>query len=125
MIRRVPTSVLVVDDDATFRVIVAWLLRGAGLRLVGEAGSASEAVAAAEQLRPDAVLVDIELPDESGIVLAERLTRLPWQPRVVLISSNPDAAMLDDVQASGAIDFIAKEDLPEVPLYRMLAGDWP
>jgi DNA-binding NarL/FixJ family response regulator len=121
----VPASVLVVDDDAMFRVTVAWLLRGAGLRVVGEAASAGAAIAAARDLQPDAVLVDVELPDESGIVLAGKLARLPWQPRVVLISSNRDAAMPDDVQGSGALGFIAKEDLPEAPLYRVLAGDWP
>ena len=125
MTRLVPTSVLVVDDDATFRVTVAWLLRGAGLYVVGEAGTAAEAIAAAEELRPDALLVDVELPDESGVVLASRLTRLPWRPRVVLISASRDAVMLDDVRASGADGFIAKEDLPEAPLQRVLAGDWP
>src|SRR3954452_786285 len=96
----VPASVVIVDDDATFRVTVAWLLRAVGLRVVGEASSAAEAMAAAQQLRPDALLVDVELPDENGIVLARRLTSLPWQPRVLLISADPDAVMLEDVEAS-------------------------
>src|SRR3954452_25085085 len=83
----VRASVLVVDDDATFRVTAAWLLRAAGLCVVGEAGTAAEGLGGAVDLRPDAILLDIGLPDEDGLVLAARLSRLPSHPRVLLTSS--------------------------------------
>jgi DNA-binding NarL/FixJ family response regulator len=120
----VRASVLVVDDDASFRVTSASLLRAAGLRVVGAAGTAAEALGAALDLRPDAILLDIELPDEDGLVLATRLSRLPWHPRVVLISSDPDAALPEDVRAAGAHGFVPKHELPDAPLRRLLTGEW-
>jgi DNA-binding NarL/FixJ family response regulator len=119
----VRASVLVVDDDPAFRVTAAWLLRAAGLCVVGEAGSAAEALGAALDLRPDAILLDIELPDEDGLVLAARLTALPWHPRVLLISSDPDAALPEDVGATGASGFVPKHELPDAPLRRLLLDE--
>jgi DNA-binding NarL/FixJ family response regulator len=119
----VPASVLVVDDDATFRVTAARLLRAAGLRVVGEAGTATEAFSAVLDLRPDAILVDIQLPDEDGLVLAARLSRLPWRPRVLLISSDPDAALPEDVDATGARGFVPKHELPDAPLRSLLIDE--
>jgi DNA-binding NarL/FixJ family response regulator len=113
-----------VDDDATFRVTAAWLLRAAGLRVVGEAGTATEALGAALDLRPEGILLDIELPDEDGLVLAASLSRLPWRPRVLLISSDPDAALPEDVAATGARGFVPKHELPDAPLRRLLTGEW-
>ncbi len=63
-------SVLVVDDDVTFREIVARMLTLAGYRVIGEAGTVAEALARAGELRPDAALVDIGLPDGDGFALA-------------------------------------------------------
>jgi DNA-binding NarL/FixJ family response regulator len=124
MVARGPASVLVVDDDATFRVTAAWLLRAAGLCVAGEAGSAAEAVSAALRLRPDAILLDVELPDADGLVVAARLSRLPWHPRVLLISSDPDAALPEDVDAAGARGFVPKSELPDAPLRDLLTDEW-
>jgi DNA-binding NarL/FixJ family response regulator len=117
-------SVLVVDDDAAFRVISARLLAAAGLSVVGAVGTAAEALGAALDLRPEAILLDIELPDEDGFVLAARLSRLPWRPRVLLISSDPDAALPEDVDATGARGFVPKHELPDAPLRSLLTGEW-
>ena len=103
-----------------FRSLARRTLIAGGLVVVGEAESVATARAAAHALRPDAVLVDIGLPDGDGIALARELTALPWCPRVVLISSDPEAASADDVRASGAGAFVAKDDLPDAPLERLL-----
>src|SRR4051812_15691507 len=71
--RPVSRSVLVVDDDATFRQLAIRLLAGLGYRVVGEAGSVAEALVRADELRPDAVLVDIGLPDGDGFSLTQQL----------------------------------------------------
>jgi two-component system nitrate/nitrite response regulator NarL len=76
--------VLIVDDDPAFRVLATRLLIAFGLALAGEADSVAAAVAAAGSLRPDAVLVDVGLPDGDGIALAGVLAALPWLPQVVL-----------------------------------------
>ena len=86
-----PWSVLVVDDDASFRELATRTLSSWGYAVVGEAGTVAEAVVRSAELRPDAVLVDIGLPDGDGFELAERLAALAWRPRIVLISSDSDA----------------------------------
>jgi DNA-binding NarL/FixJ family response regulator len=114
------SGVLVVDDDPVFRSLARRMLLAEGLVVLGEAESVATAMAAAQALRPDAVLVDVGLPDGDGVALARALTALPWRPRVVLTSTDPDAASLDDVRASGAHAFVAKDDLPNAPLERLL-----
>ena len=48
---------------------------------------------------------------------------LPWRPRIVLTSTDPDAASADDVSRSGAAAFVAKDELPNAPLRRLLATE--
>ena len=113
-------SVLVVDDDPVFRDLARRLLAAEGLEVVAEAESLAGALDAAHALRPDAVLVDIDLPDGDGLTLARRLSALPWRPRIVLTSTDPDAASPEDLKRSGADAFVAKHALPNEPLVRLL-----
>jgi DNA-binding NarL/FixJ family response regulator len=116
-----PADVLIVDDDPTFRALAVRLLEKAGLHVAGEADTVRRAMEVVLDLRPGAVLLDVGLPDGSGITLAGELTSLPWQPHVVLTSSDADAASADDVDRAGAAAFIAKEALTEVALRRVFA----
>src|SRR4051812_106955 len=108
---RVSRSVLVVDDDVTFRELVAGVLADAGYRVIGEAGSIAEALVRAAELAPDTALVDIGLPDGDGFSLALQLRSLPLPPRVVLISTDADAAAAPAVRRCGATGFLAKDAL--------------
>jgi DNA-binding NarL/FixJ family response regulator len=118
-----PLSVIVVDDDPAFRQVVRRILVAAGFVVVGEAATAREAVAATHELRPDAVLVDIGLPDQDGATLATTLVAMPWQPRVLLTSTDPDAIGADALRHSGAAGFLPKQELPEAPLTQLfMAG---
>jgi DNA-binding NarL/FixJ family response regulator len=110
----VAISVLLIDDDPTFRALARRVLSAAGLKVVGEAATAAAGADAARALRPQALLVDVGLPDRDGISLARELAALPWQPRVVLASVDPDAAGAEDVRGSGAYGFAPKQDLPGV-----------
>jgi DNA-binding NarL/FixJ family response regulator len=123
MIATMPSSVLLVDDDPAFRRLARRTLGGTGLAVVGEAGTVEAATAAAIALRPDAVLVDVGLPDGDGIALAHKLTALPWGPRVVLTSVDPDAASAEEVLLSGAMGFVPKGDLPGRGLDLLLAPE--
>jgi CheY-like chemotaxis protein len=113
-------SVLVVDDDPAFRRLAPRILDAFGLAVVGEAASAAAALSAAGALRPDAVLVDVGLPDIDGVALARELTALPWRPRVVLTSSNAEAATASEVRTSGAEAFVPKNELPSAALGELL-----
>jgi DNA-binding NarL/FixJ family response regulator len=117
-----PTSVLVVDDDVGFRGLAVRLLARMGFVVVGEAGSVEEATSAAADLRPDAALVDVGLPDGDGIALARTLVALAWRPRVVLTSTDREATTAEGARAIGAAGFIPKDDHPDGSLARLLAG---
>jgi CheY-like chemotaxis protein len=115
-------AVLVVDDDPAFRRLALRVLASFGLSIAGEADTVATAIEAARTLRPEAILVDVRLPDGDGISLAHQLTTLPWRPRVVLTSSDADAASAGDVRRCGAEAFVAKDQLPNSALDRLLAG---
>jgi DNA-binding NarL/FixJ family response regulator len=120
--RAVANSVLVIDDDPAFRDLVRRMLDDGGLVVVGEADTAAAAIATAHELRPDVALVDVGLPDGDGIALARELSSLPWHPRVVLTSSDPEAASAEDVRRSGAHAFVPKDELPDAPLGPLLGS---
>jgi DNA-binding NarL/FixJ family response regulator len=114
-------SVLVVDDDPAFRGLAARLLTAAGLKVTGEAGSAEAAMMVARATKPDAALVDVDLPDRNGIALALELSALPLRPRVLLTSVDVDAAGPDEIHRCGATAFVPKADLADGALTRFLA----
>src|SRR5271156_6360013 len=105
-----PRSVLVVDDDLSFRQLVIGLLRTWGHDVVGEASSVAEAVDAMTALHPDTVLVDVGLPDGNGLELTAQLSSLPWQPHILLISADAQAASDSDARRVGAAGFTPKAE---------------
>jgi DNA-binding NarL/FixJ family response regulator len=120
MIDLMRTRVLVVDDDSAFRGLVVRIVAGTDGVEVREADSVATAMATAMSMRPSAALVDVGLPDGDGITLARWLTGMPWEPHVVLTSTDPDAASPEDVRTSGAHAFIPKDELSDAPLRRLL-----
>ena len=102
---------LIVDDNEQFLASAKRLLGVGGVRIVGTARSGIEAVRLAEELRPDLVLVDIDLGGESGLDLAGDLAALVPAPIVVLISTHAEAEVGEMVAASPAAGFIPKSRL--------------
>jgi DNA-binding NarL/FixJ family response regulator len=86
-------TVIVVDDHAPFRRQAARLLEAAGYAVVGEAADGASALRLAEQVRPDAVMLDVGLPDTSGFDVARALGA---GPDILLVSSDADAGALAD-----------------------------
>jgi CheY-like chemotaxis protein len=115
-------SVLVVDDDASFRDLAARVLTGWGHVVIGEAGSVEEALARAAELRPDTALVDIGLPDGDGFALTRQLRTLPRPPCVVLISVDADRASAPAARRAGACGFVPKDELSDRALRRLIEG---
>ena len=116
-------SILIVDDDASVRGLVARILRSWGHAVIGEAGSIAEALTRADVLRPDVVLVDIGLPDGDGFSLARRLRDGGWPVRVVLFSSDADRANVAAAQRAGAVGFFPKDELSSAALQRLIEDD--
>jgi len=115
-------TVLVVDDDDGFRKLVSRMLTSWGLTVLGEAGTSAEGLMRSTELRPDVVLVDVGLPDGDGFALTHKIVALPWQPRVVVISSDADRANAAAALEAGAAGFVAKEELPGAPARTLIAG---
>ncbi|HEU4461538.1 MAG TPA: response regulator [Solirubrobacterales bacterium] len=106
-----PKSVLIVDDHPGFRASARRMLEASGYAVVGEAAAGAEAVAAAGELAPELVLLDVQLPDLDGFEVAARLQGLDNPPEIVLTSSRDRADFGDAVAESPARGFIAKAEL--------------
>jgi DNA-binding NarL/FixJ family response regulator len=107
----VSTTALVVDDHAEFRGVVSALLRAAGYAVIGDADSAETAVAAARRLRPDVMVLDVQLPDGDGFAVVEELSRDESRPAIVLVSSREAADYGVRLRDCAARGFIHKPDL--------------
>jgi DNA-binding NarL/FixJ family response regulator len=91
----------VVDDYEPFRRIVCSLLEGSdGL----------EAVQKAEELRPDLILLDIGLPTLNGIEAARRIRKLSPESKILFVSQESSADMVQEAFRSGALGYVAKTD---------------
>ena len=102
--------VLIVDDHEPFRAIARKLLEVAGYVVAGEAADAAGALAAVAAEAPDAVLLDVQLPDRDGFSVARTLAR-KGGPAVVLISSREAEDYGRRIEACGARGFIPKSKL--------------
>ncbi len=118
-------SVLIVDDDDAFRNLATRILTGWGHVVIGEAGTAAEALARVAELRPDTVLIDIGLPDGDGFALTARLRGMPWPVRVVLISSDADRANAAAADRAGASGFVPKDELSGPGLRQLIERGEP
>jgi DNA-binding NarL/FixJ family response regulator len=113
-------TVLIVDDHAGFRAGARALLTADGFEIVGEAADGEAALAAARRLRPEIVLLDIQLPGLDGFAVAERLAAEPESPAVVLISSRGAESFRRRLATSPARGFIAKAELTGACLSSLL-----
>src|SRR3954449_10695139 len=80
-------TVLIVDDHGTFRATARILLEAEGFQVIGEAEDGATAVMEACRLRPDLVLLDVQLPDTDGFHVADEITRYPNPPAVIPVSN--------------------------------------
>jgi DNA-binding NarL/FixJ family response regulator len=112
--------VLVVDDHPSFRRCARALLTAEGFDVVGEAGDGGTALALANELAPELVLLDVQLPDMDGFEVASRLLARDRDLAIVLISSRDRAEYGPLIEASGARGFVSKGDLSGAELERLL-----
>jgi DNA-binding NarL/FixJ family response regulator len=111
-------TVLIVDDQVGFLQVARELLEKDGFTVVGEATSATAALELARRLRPEIVLLDVRLPDGSGVDVARALRSGADGPHVVLTST---ADYAREARACG-VPFIAKVDLSGTRLRAAIAG---
>ena len=106
-------SVMIVDDHPLVRRAVHDAVTGPGVEVVAEAATAEDALAQAPDIKPDILLLDIELPGMSGIqVLRELAPRLPETRIIMLTVSASDRDVLDAIR-NGAAGYLTKDVTPE------------
>ena len=116
------TTVLIVDDHDSYRALARRLLESEGFDVVGESADGVSAVADAERLQPEVVLLDVQLPDIDGFEVARRLARLPCAPTVVLCSSREASDYGGQVKRASVNGFISKADLSGTRLAALMSG---
>jgi DNA-binding NarL/FixJ family response regulator len=114
-------SVLIVDDHAAFRAVARELLEAGAFDVVGEAEDGASALAQAAELRPDVILLDIQLPDLDGFAVAERLAEHSDPPAIVLTSSRSVTTFRRRLAANPSWSFIPKSELSENALAAAVA----
>jgi DNA-binding NarL/FixJ family response regulator len=114
-------SVLIVDDHPSFRASARRLLEAEGFAVIGEAGDGHAAIATAQQLQPDLVLLDVQLPDLDGFEVAARLVALGLRSAIVLTSSRSAAEYGPLVEESPVRGFIPKAELSGAALTGLLS----
>ena len=113
-------TVLIVDDHAGFRASVRRVLEAEGFSVVGEAGDGEAGIAAAGELAPEVVLLDVQLPDIDGFAVARRLTAGLERPGVVLTSTRDASEFGSAVSECGARGFVPKSALSGTTLGALL-----
>ena len=107
-------KLLLVDDHAVVRSGLRMLLDGqADVEIVGEAGTASEAIRTVASLKPDVVLMDIGLPDMSGIDATREIKRLWPEVAVVALTIHEDQEYFFNMLEAGASGYVPKRAAPE------------
>jgi response regulator of citrate/malate metabolism len=104
-----PIDVLVVDDDyMVARVHRGYVERVPGFRVVAEAHTGAEALALAASLRPELVLLDIYLPDISGVEVLRRLRASPDGPDVLAVTAARDVETVRSTLQAGVVHYLVK-----------------
>jgi DNA-binding NarL/FixJ family response regulator len=102
--------VLVVDDYAPFRRFVCSMLESRpDLQLIGEASDGLEAVEKAQALKPDLILLDINLPSLNGIEAARRISRLIPAAAILFVSQICDEDVVQEALSNGAMGYVWKQ----------------
>jgi len=104
-------TVLVVDDNPGFRARARRWLEADGFTVVAEAADGASALDAVRDHRPAVVLLDVQLPDVSGLDVAAQLAAAPDGPAVLLTSTREASDFGDRVARSGARGFLPKSEL--------------
>jgi DNA-binding NarL/FixJ family response regulator len=115
-------SLLIVDDHAGFRGLMHTLLSAQGFAVTGEAEDGESALEQVQRLRPDVVLLDVQLPGIDGFEVAWRLSNQASPPRVVLTSSRQAAAYGDQLRRAPVLGFIPKHELSGAKLGALVGG---
>ncbi|HXV99393.1 MAG TPA: response regulator transcription factor [Anaerolineae bacterium] len=108
------TRVVLADDHAAVRLGIRIILeRAPDVTVVGEANNGLEALRLVEELTPDVLLLDMEMPGLKGVEVAQRLKAADSSVRILALSSYDDKQYILGLLATGASGYLVKEEAPE------------
>jgi two-component system, response regulator PdtaR len=102
-----PRRVLIAEDEALIRLDLKEMLEEEGYAVVGEAGDGETAVAMAEQLRPELVILDVKMPGLDGLAAAERIGEAHLAP-VVMLTAFSQRDLIERARDAGAMAYLVK-----------------
>jgi Response regulator with putative antiterminator output domain len=106
-----PKRVIVAEDESLIRIDIVETLRDHGFEVIAEAADGEKAVALAEELRPDLVVMDVKMPLMDGISAAEILTKRKIAP-VVLLTAFSQRELVERASEAGALAYVVKPFTP-------------
>jgi len=101
------------DDNRILCEALAFVLQAQGHRVLAVTTRASEAVAAVSELQPDACLIDVRLPDGSGLDAARTMRQGHPDTKIVVLSCHNDPAMVSEAKEAGVAGFLGKDQMPD------------
>jgi DNA-binding NarL/FixJ family response regulator len=104
-------TILIVDDHPSFRASARVVLESDGFDVVGEAADGASAITECCRLRPEVVLLDVQLPDIDGFDVCQQITAYAKHPIVIMTSSRDSSDFGPLVTTSGACGFVPKAEL--------------
>ncbi|MGA9101560.1 response regulator [Aeromicrobium sp.] len=114
---RADVTVLIVDDQAPFRDVARLVVDMTdGFEVIGEAVDGTSGVAAAAELHPTLVLMDLNMPDIDGFEATRRIREASADTRVLMLSTHDPADFRDQAIEAGAFDFMSKATFDPVVL---------
>lgn len=108
---KMPITIMLADDHAIIRQGLKHLFEAEeGIELVGEAGSGREALELIESLQPDVAILDIRMPELTGIEVARRVVKAGLHTRVILLTMHEDPSAALEAQNAGASGYVLKDN---------------
>lgn len=116
------TSIIIADDHTLIRSALSGLLDDVpGFEVVGEVGNADEALRLAATLRPDALILDIDMPGTDAFQAASEVRQLSPMTEVVFLSGSLNDRFIDNAKEAGALAYVVKSDSPDEVIHAIEA----
>jgi len=100
--------IMLVDDAQVMRLVLSRILKGAGYEIAGEASTGKEAVQKYGKIKPDLVMMDITMPEMSGIDAVKEIKKIDPQARVIMCTAIGQKSFVIEALEAGALNYIVK-----------------